>query len=85
VGQIFESLHHTDYREKMNWQVQKDLMGNIKNTRPSVGFFGSPLGCGFRVHLHGAPCHAALPCPHRQRAGLRRRADLLWEFRQGLP
>ena len=28
VRQIFESLHHPDHREKMNWQVQKDLMGN---------------------------------------------------------
>lgn len=41
VKQIFESLHHPDHREKMNWQVQKDLMGQIKNT-PSVGFFGTP-------------------------------------------
>jgi hypothetical protein len=41
VKQIFESLHSPEHREKMNWQVQKDLMGNIKNT-PSVGFFGTP-------------------------------------------
>ncbi len=41
VRQIFESLHHPDHREKMNWQVEKDLMGQIKNT-PSVGFFGTP-------------------------------------------
>ncbi len=41
VRQIFESLHHPEHREKMNWQVQKDLMGQIKNT-PSVGFFGTP-------------------------------------------
>ena len=41
VRQIFESLHSPEHREKMNWQVQKDLMGNIKNT-PSVGFFGTP-------------------------------------------
>ncbi len=41
VQQIFDSLHHPDYREKMNWQVEKDLMGKIKNT-PSVGFFGTP-------------------------------------------
>jgi len=41
VKQIFESLHHPDHREKMNWQVEKDLMGQIKNT-PSVGFFGTP-------------------------------------------
>lgn len=41
VKQIFESLHHPEHREKMNWQVQKDLMGQIKNT-PSVGFFGTP-------------------------------------------
>ncbi|MFK5920631.1 MAG: DUF3500 domain-containing protein [Verrucomicrobiota bacterium] len=41
VRQIFESLHHPEHREKMNWQVQKDLMGKIKNT-PSVGFFGTP-------------------------------------------
>ncbi len=41
VKQIFESLHHPEHREKMNWQVQKDLMGKIKNT-PSVGFFGTP-------------------------------------------
>ena len=36
VKQIFESLHSPEYREKMDWQVQKDLMGDIKNT-PSVG------------------------------------------------
>jgi hypothetical protein len=41
VKQIFESLHAPDFREKMTWQVQKDLMGNIKNT-PSVAFFGTP-------------------------------------------
>ena len=41
VRQIFESLHHPEHREKMNWQVQKDLMGKIQNT-PSVGFFGKP-------------------------------------------
>jgi len=41
VRQIFESLHSPEHREKMNWQVQKDLMGNTKNT-PSVGFFGTP-------------------------------------------
>ena len=41
VRQIFESLHNPDHRAKMNWQVEKDLMGNLKNT-PSVGFFGTP-------------------------------------------
>lgn len=41
VQQIFDSLHHPEHREKMRWQVRKDLMGNIKNT-PSVGFFGTP-------------------------------------------
>lgn len=41
VKQIFDSLHSPEYREKMTWQVQKDLMGEIKNT-PSVGFFGTP-------------------------------------------
>lgn len=41
VKQIFESLHHPDHREKMNWQVEKDLMGKVANT-PSVGFFGTP-------------------------------------------
>jgi hypothetical protein len=41
VKQIFESLHHPGYREKMNWQVEKDLMGQIKNT-PSVAYFGTP-------------------------------------------
>lgn len=41
VQQIFDSLHHPEHREKMNWQVQKDLMGKIKNT-PSVGFYGTP-------------------------------------------
>ena len=42
-------------------------------------------GQGFRVHLHGAPCHAALQCAYGQGARLRRRADLLREFRQGVP
>jgi hypothetical protein len=41
VRQIFDSLHAPEFREKMAWQVQKDLMGDIKNT-PSVGFFGTP-------------------------------------------
>ena len=41
VRQIFESLHHPEHREKMSWQVKKDLMGDIDNT-PSVGFFGTP-------------------------------------------
>lgn len=67
VRQIFESLHHPDYREKMNWQLQKDLMGQIKNT-PSVGFFGTPQDEDFefiytghhvtrRTFVH--PAHAA--------------------------
>jgi len=41
VQKIFDSLHHPEHQEKMRWQVQKDLMGQIKNT-PSVGFFGTP-------------------------------------------
>ena len=41
VRQIFGSLHHPEHREKMHWQVEKDLLGQIKNT-PSVGFFGTP-------------------------------------------
>ena len=41
VSQIFDLFHHPDHQEKMRWQVQKDLMGKIKNT-PSVGFFGTP-------------------------------------------
>ena len=52
VRQIFESLHHPDHREKMNWQVQKDLMGNIKNT-PSVGFFGTPADKDFEFIYTG--------------------------------
>lgn len=67
VRQIFESLHHPEHREKMNWQVQKDLMGQIKNT-PSVGFFGTPKDADFefiytghhvtrRTFVH--PVHAA--------------------------
>jgi hypothetical protein len=62
VRQIFESLHHPDYREKMNWQVQKDLMGNIKNT-PSVGFFGTPADADFEFIYTGhhvtRRCHAS--------------------------
>ncbi|MBL9181799.1 MAG: DUF3500 domain-containing protein [Verrucomicrobiaceae bacterium] len=67
VKQIFESLHHPEHREKMNWQVQKDLMGQIKHT-PSVGFFGTPKDDDFefiytghhvtrRTFVH--PAHAA--------------------------
>jgi hypothetical protein len=52
VRQIFESLHHPEHREKMNWQVQKDLMGNIKNT-PSVGFFGTPADKDFEFIYTG--------------------------------
>ena len=52
VRQIFESLHHPEHREKMNWQVQKDLMGEIKNT-PSVGFFGTPEDKNFEFIYTG--------------------------------
>lgn len=52
VKQIFESLHSPEHREKMNWQVQKDLMGNIKNT-PSVGFFGTPADDDFEFIYTG--------------------------------
>lgn len=52
VKQIFESLHHPDYRQKMNWQVEKDLMGQIKNT-PSVGFFGTPADEDFEFIYTG--------------------------------
>jgi hypothetical protein len=36
----------------MNWQVQKDLMGEIKNT-PSVGFFGTPADKDFEFIYTG--------------------------------
>ncbi len=52
VKQIFESLHAPDFREKMTWQVQKDLMGNIKNT-PSVAFFGTPENPDFEFIYTG--------------------------------
>jgi hypothetical protein len=52
VRQIFESLHHPEHREKMNWQVQKDLMGKIQNT-PSVGFFGTPADQDFEFIYTG--------------------------------
>jgi hypothetical protein len=61
VKQIFESLHSAEYREKMDWQVQKDLMGDIKNT-PSVGFFGTPADQDFEFIYTGhhvtRRCHA---------------------------
>ncbi len=61
VKQIFESLHSPEYREKMDWQVQKDLMGDIKNT-PSVGFFGAPADKDFEFIYTGhhvtRRCHA---------------------------
>ena len=52
VRQIFGSLHHPEHREKMHWQVQKDLMGQIKNT-PSVGFFGTPADKDFEFIYTG--------------------------------
>ena len=52
VQQIFESLHAPEHREKMTWQVQKDLMGEIKNT-PSVGFFGTPTDKDFEFIYTG--------------------------------
>ena len=61
VKQIFESLHSAEYRDKMDWQVQKDLMGEIKNT-PSVGFFGTPADADFEFIYTGhhvtRRCHA---------------------------
>ena len=52
VKQIFGSLHHPEHREKMHWQVEKDLMGQIKNT-PSVGFFGTPADKDFEFIYTG--------------------------------
>jgi hypothetical protein len=52
VRQIFESLHAPAYREKMLWQVEKDLMGKIQNT-PSVGFFGTPADKDFEFIYTG--------------------------------
>jgi hypothetical protein len=52
VQQIFDSLHHPEHREKMRWQVQKDLMGKINNT-PSVGFFGTPEDKNFEFIYTG--------------------------------
>ena len=52
VKQIFQSLHSPDFREKMDWQVQKDLMGEIKNT-PSVAFFGTPSDPDFEFIYTG--------------------------------
>ncbi len=52
VKQIFDSLHAPEFREKMNWQVQKDLMGQIKHT-PSVGFFGTPKDKNFEFIYTG--------------------------------
>ncbi len=52
VRQIFDSLHSPEYREKMEWQVQKDLMGKIQNT-PSVGFFGTPADKDFEFIYTG--------------------------------
>jgi hypothetical protein len=36
----------------MNWQVEKDLMGKVKNT-PSVGFFGTPADQNFEFIYTG--------------------------------
>jgi hypothetical protein len=52
VKQIFDSLHSSAYREKMTWQVEKDLMGKIQNT-PSVGFFGTPADKDFEFIYTG--------------------------------
>lgn len=52
VRQIFGSLHHPEHRAKMHWQVEKDLMGQIKNT-PSVGFFGTPADKDFEFIYTG--------------------------------
>lgn len=41
IQQIFDSLHHADYRAAVNKQVQVDQYGQAKNA-PSVGFFGTP-------------------------------------------
>jgi hypothetical protein len=52
VKQIFESLHAPEFREKATWQVEKDLMGNVKNT-PSVAFFGTPENPDFEFIYTG--------------------------------
>ena len=67
VWQIFDSLHHPDHREKMRWQVNKDLMGQIKNT-PSVGFFGTPGDKDFEFIYTGH--HVTRRCNAHTDAGL---------------
>ena len=52
VQQIFDSFHHEKHQEKMRKQVQKDLMGKVKNT-PSVGFFGTPKDDDFEFIYTG--------------------------------
>lgn len=67
VQQIFNSLHHPEHREKMAWQVQKDLMGSIKNT-PSVGFFGTPADKDFEFIYTGH--HVTRRCNAHSDSGL---------------
>ena len=67
VRQIFDSLHSPQYREKMTWQVQKDLMGQIKNT-PSVAFFGTPAHKDFEFIYTGH--HVTRRCNAHTDAGL---------------
>jgi len=67
VKQIFNSLHSPQYREKMTWQVQKDLMGQIKNT-PSVAFFGTPANKNFEFIYTGH--HVTRRCNAHTDSGL---------------
>jgi hypothetical protein len=49
----------------MNWQVQKDLMGDLKNT-PSVAFFGTPADKEFEFLYTGH--HVTRRCnPHSEK------------------
>lgn len=41
IQRIFDSLHHPEFKDKVNKQVEIDQYGQEKNA-PAVGFFGTP-------------------------------------------
>ncbi|MEM7013315.1 MAG: twin-arginine translocation signal domain-containing protein, partial [Verrucomicrobiota bacterium] len=41
IQTIFDSLHNPEFHDKVNDQVESDLMGDLGNI-PAVGFFGTP-------------------------------------------
>lgn len=52
IQDIFDSLHHPEFRDKVNKQVEIDQYGEERNA-PAIGFFGTPDDADFEFIYTG--------------------------------